>query len=237
MSPDLRALGPADDARVELDKLLRTPHKDGARRISIMSQETPSPAGCKLSPQLAAARRPQQSPPVASSPRTRSRRPRTRSRLTASPAAAQPFEFTLPAESEVQCLTLGPQAEQAACLLQAVARGRAARTCAASSRQRATKKTLVAARRLAGLLLAVAHGRAVRAARCALLEAALVLQAWLRGQAARALLVSTAEHRSYEPYEPQERYEPCEASTSTLSTISGAAVRASASCRWPWRSQ
>ena len=168
MSPDLRALGPADDARVELDKLLRTPHKDGARRITFMSQETPSPAGCKLSPQLAAAQRPQQSPQVASSPRTQSRRPRTRSRLTASPAAAQPFERILPAESEVQHLTLGPQAEQAACLLQAVARGRAARTCAASSRQRATKKTLVAARRLADLLLAVAHGRAVRAARCAL---------------------------------------------------------------------
>ena len=88
MSPGLWALGPADDARVELDKLLRTPHKDGARCISFMSQETPSPAGCKLSPQLAAARRPQQSPQVASSPRTRSRRPRTRSRLTASPAAA-----------------------------------------------------------------------------------------------------------------------------------------------------
>ena len=34
MSPDLRPLGPADDARVELDKLLRTPHKDGARRIT-----------------------------------------------------------------------------------------------------------------------------------------------------------------------------------------------------------
>ncbi len=82
MSPGLWALGPADDARAELDKLLRTPHKDGARRISFMSQETPSPAGCKLSPQLAAARRPQQSP------HTRSRRPRTRSRLTASPAAA-----------------------------------------------------------------------------------------------------------------------------------------------------
>ena len=112
MSPDLRALGPADDARAELDKLLRTPHKDGARCISFMSQETPSPAGCKLSPQLAAARRPQQSPQVASSPRTRSRRPRTRSRLTVSPAAAEPLECTLPAESEVRRLALVPQEDK-----------------------------------------------------------------------------------------------------------------------------
>ena len=166
MSPDLRALGPADDARVELDKLLRTPHKDGARRISIMSQETPSPAGCKLSPQLAAARRPQQSPPVASSPRTRSRRPRTRSRLTASPAAAEPFdlECTLPAESEVRRLALVPQEEQAARLLQAVARGCTARACAAASRRLATKKLHVAGQRLASKLDAAEGGASPRVA-------------------------------------------------------------------------
>ena len=134
-SPDLRALGPADNARVELDKLLRTPHKGDARRISFMSKETTSPPAWATPPQLAAARWHQHSPQVALSPRTRSRRSRTRSRLTVSPAAAELLECILPAESEVRRLALVSQAEQAVRLLQAVARGRAARASTAASRQ------------------------------------------------------------------------------------------------------
>ena len=51
-SPDIRPLGPADNARVELDKLLRTPHKGDGRRISFMSKKTTSPPAWATPPQL-----------------------------------------------------------------------------------------------------------------------------------------------------------------------------------------
>ena len=108
----------------------------------------------------------------------------------------------------MQCLTLGPQAEQAACLLQAVARGRAARTCAAALLGRQLRKRFVAAQRLVSLLQRAARRRAWRR------KLAEPMPQWLRE--AEAELAATRTLALAAP----ALAAPC----TNLSTIAGAAA-------------